>query len=205
MSKNLETLVGKDAAYALLDRFGEVRLLAECEPEEYMTVRGIGLTKALQIKAAFGLAQEAMVRAPKPVIRTKEDAIEHMNLAGMAFLPNEELHAMYLDRRNRPLAVRVLTRGSDAYTVVDPRQVYQVAVRLGAAAVILAHNHPSGDPTPSVQDLDVTRRVQRSGKVLGIRLLDHLVVGSHVVSLAEQGALDPWESGPLVTAESRHA
>lgn len=199
MSKNLETLVGKAAAYALLDRFGDVRVLAECEPEEYMTVPGIGEVRARQIQAAFGLAREVLVPEPKPIIRTAQDASAHMQLDKMRLLAYEELHALYLDRRNRPLAVRVLTRGSDAYTVVDPRQVYRVAVRLGAAAVILAHNHPSGDATPSVQDVDVTRRVVQAGRVLGVKLLDHFVVGSWTVSMAEEGLVDSsYEQQPIV-------
>jgi DNA repair protein RadC len=97
---------------------------------------------------------------------------------------------LFLDRRRRLLAHRALTRGSDAFTVVDPRQVFRVAVGCSASAVILAHNHPSGDPTPSRQDEDVTRRVVQAGRTLGIPVLDHLVVaGARYVSLAESGAV----------------
>jgi DNA repair protein RadC len=123
-------------------------------------------------------------------------------LAGpLRALEHEELHALYLDRRNRPMAVRALTRGSDAFTIVDPRQVFRPAVRLGALAVILAHNHPSGDPSPSPADLEVTRRVDRAGKVLGIRLLDHLVITAGAeTSIAERGVLEAWSPAPITTA-----
>jgi DNA repair protein RadC len=92
-------------------------------------------------------------------------------------LPDEELHALYVDRRNRPVAHRRLTRGSDGLTIVEPRQVYRLAIGLGAVGVILAHNHPSGDPTPSAEDRAVNERVARVGQVVGVTLLDHLVIG----------------------------
>ena len=76
------------------------------------------------------------------------------------------MRPLYLDRRQQPLAMRTLTRGSDGFTVVDPRQVFRPAVQLGATGVILAHNHPSGDPTPSAMDREVTRRVRKSGEVI---------------------------------------
>ncbi|MCA9566709.1 MAG: JAB domain-containing protein [Myxococcales bacterium] len=93
-----------------------------------------------------------------------------------AGLEVEELHGLYLDRRRTVVARRTLTRGSHAFTIVDPRQIYRVALQLGASAVILAHNHPSDDPEPSPQDIDVTARVARAGRVLGVPLLDHLVI-----------------------------
>ncbi len=103
---------------------------------------------------------------------------------------------MYLDRRRRPLALRALTRGSDAYTVVDPRQVFRVAVAVGASAVILAHNHPSGDPEPSSQDVRITERLAQAGNVVGVPLVDHLVLGSpEFRSMAEEGHLPEW--GPV--------
>lgn len=95
------------------------------------------------------------------------------------------------------MAHRRLTHGSDAFTVVEPRQVFRYAVGLGASAVILAHNHPSGDPTPSAQDREVTTRVARAGALLGLPLLDHLVAGDGAwVSLAAEGLLPTWGPPP---------
>ena len=95
--------------------------------------------------------------------------------------PLEHFAAVALDRRHRVIASRVLTVGSDCYTVVCPRQIYRWALQQGpsgACAIIIAHNHPSGDPTPSEQDREVTRRVRRAGEAIGIPLLDHIVVGA---------------------------
>ena len=102
------------------------------------------------------------------IIRSTRDASEAFGpvLAGQRV---EHLAALFLDRRNRVIALEVLTVGSDSYTVVDPRQVFQAAMKHGAHAVILGHNHPSGDPTPSMQDVDVTRRRPRGAHRGGAR------------------------------------
>ncbi len=110
----------------------------------------------------------------------------------------EELLAVYLDRKNRVIAVRRLAVGSDSFTIVDPRRVLAPALQLGAAGVVIAHNHPSGDPTPSSQDYDVTRRVQDAAELLGVTLLDHIVLTpSRYTSLAEQGAIRLQRGGRL--------
>lgn len=107
----------------------------------------------------------------------------------------EELHALYLDRRHRVLGVQRLTIGSDRLTVVDPRQVLRPALVLQASAVVLAHNHPSGDPVPSPEDREVTRRVSAAASLLGYALLDHLVVaGDAWMSMLERGDYTPPSS-----------
>lgn len=108
----------------------------------------------------------------------------------------EALVCAALDRRRGVVDVGVLTVGSDAFTIVDARQVYRWALtrKRPCAAIILAHNHPSGDPTPSTQDIDVTERAHRAGRVLGIPLLDHVIVvdSGAFASLAELGHLPPY-------------
>jgi DNA repair protein RadC len=102
----------------------------------------------------------------------------------------ERLVVVALDRRRQVIGIETLTIGTAGFTIVDPRQVYSWALRqgrTGASAILLGHNHPSGNPSPSQQDIDVTRRVLRAGRVLGVPLLDHIVVGSpgRFCSLAE--------------------
>jgi DNA repair protein RadC len=143
----------------------------------------------------------------KVVTPTEAAAVFWPLLAGRA---EEALVVLALDRRRKVLGSTVLTVGSDAFTVVDPRQVFRWALmqgRSGAAAVILAHNHPSGDPTPSSQDRDVTRRVAAAGRLLGIPLVDHLVCADdpsapdrlRFQSLAASGDLPFWADSPLIT------
>jgi DNA repair protein RadC len=139
--------------------------------------RGVGERGRARLAAASELYRRANYRAMAgkgAPITSPEDAVEI--LRAMALGDAEQLVAVYLDRRHRVLATRRLSIGSDAFTVVDPRAVYRPAIQLGAAGVIMAHNHPSGDSSPSSQDKEVTRRVKEAGRVLGVPLLDHMVV-----------------------------
>lgn len=191
-----------DVAVGLLDRFEGLQGVARASVQELEAVRGVGRARAIRVHAGLHAGRRSLRAGERagPVARPASA----MELLGPALrgLVDEELHGLFLDRRRHLLAHRMLTRGSDAFTVVDPRQVYRVALRVGAAALILAHNHPSGDPTPSTQDREVTRRVAAAGRVLGIPLLDHLVVGdASWVSMAEEGSLPAWEGeGPCWTA-----
>lgn len=182
-----------EIAADLLQRHGGLRELAEAEPEVLAReVPGMGLARAVRVHAALEAGRRAnrQRRSPDP-IRTPRDAARLLtpSLAGQVV---EELHALYLDRGLRVVAQRTLTRGSDGLTVVDPRQVFRPAVQLGAVHVVLAHNHPSGDPTPSAMDREVTRRVHRAGQVLGVSLVDHLVIADGGWrSLAEEQVVPP--------------
>lgn len=192
-----------DIATDLIERFGDARSLLAHQPTELAAVTGLGVARALRIHAALELARRGLHRTPADqVVRCPEDAWRLLGPA-LAALGDEELHGLFLDRRRRVVARRRLTRGSDAFTVVDARQVFRVALGVGASAVLLAHNHPSGDPTPSAQDRAVTERVAHAGRVLGVPLVDHLVVGGAAyTSLAEEGLLPPWsEAPPSWTAE----
>jgi DNA repair protein RadC len=197
----LETGAGGRSALAiaadLLDRAGGLHGLARRQPQEWLGIGGVGAARAVRVHAALELGRRALAGGPPHDVVTDAADAYAVLAPSLDGLMDEELHALYLDRRNRPLARRRLTRGSDALTVVEPRQVFRIAVGVGAAAVILAHNHPSGDPTPSAQDREVTDRVARAGSVLGIPLLDHLVVGrGGFVSLgrpwAASGVASPW-------------
>ena len=192
-----------EIAGGLLDRFGGLHGLAHAHPVELEAVDGVGPARAIRLHAALELGRRAArPLPPRGTVLTAIEAYRELG-PGLDGLEVEELHAMYLDRRRKVLAVHALTRGSDGFTVVDPRQIYRPAIGLGASAVIVAHNHPSGDPTPSEMDRDVTRRVAHAGKVLGIPLLDHLVIGGgRYVSLAQQGVLPGWSDSPGFTASS---
>lgn len=193
-----------EVAGALLEQFGGLAGVARAGVVELQGVRGVGAARAAMLKAAFEAGRRSLTRAlDRRPVQTAGDAFALLG-AGLQGLPTEELHALYLDRRMRPVGRRVLSRGAAAYTIVDPKEIYRVAMGLGAHAVVIAHNHPSGDPSPSVQDRDVTRRVADAGRVLGVPLVDHLVVGCPgYVSLAEDGVLPSWSSPvlPLWTAQ----
>ncbi len=194
-----------EIAAGLLERFGGLGGLHRRQPHELMLEVGIGLERSVRLHAALEAGRRAL-RAPELPDDPVQTPIAALRLLepGLRGLVDEELHGLFLDRRRRPLALRRLTRGSDAFTVVDPRQVFRIAVGVGASSLILAHNHPSGDPEPSAQDHEVTHQVARAGRILGIQLVDHLVIGAGAFrSLAEAGVLSPWApAGPAWTGAS---
>ena len=180
-----------DLSARVLEKYRNLSTIARAPPQELAQIPGMGPAKAVRIHAALEAGRRSLVEgiaSYKPVLSSEE--AYSLFAPRMMKLADEELHALYVDRRRRPLAIRMLTRGTDGFTIVDPKQVFRLAVRLSAAGIILAHNHPSGDPSPSPQDEDVTNRVCSAGRLLGIPLLDHLVIGDNAyTSFADRGAL----------------
>jgi DNA repair protein RadC len=166
--------------------------------------RGVGPSGRARLLAAKELARRAEYRKVSSERKTITSPIEAVQIfRTMSLGPHERLAAIYLDRRRRVVGTRILTIGSDAFTIVDPKQVLGPALDLRAHAVILAHNHPSGDPYPSPQDAEVTHRVAKAGQQLGIRLLDHLILGAtgRWSSLAERGELPSYEAAAYLAAD----
>lgn len=111
------------------------------------------------------------------------------DLLGMDKSPQEELWAVYLDVKRRVVGLSMVSRGGLSHSVAEPAAVFRQAILSNACGIILAHNHPSGDPTPSVDDINVTKRIKEAGEILGIKLLDHIVVADTYVSMKESGLL----------------
>lgn len=185
----------EEIAGGLLRRFGGLTGVARAHPGQLETVQGVGPARAVRVHAALAAGRRSLRRPDELPARIDDPAAAAAHLApALRGLADEELHALLLDRRHQVLAHRVLTRGSDAYTIVEPRQVFREALAAGAAAVILGHNHPSGDPTPSAQDRDVTQRVARAGRIVGVALVDHVVIGGESWrSMAEEGLFRPGQ------------
>jgi len=183
---------GREATISqtLLERFGSLAEVANADISELRQVPGIGPSRAVRLSAALQLGRRSLrPDQEQPLIQSALDAYEQL-YAELGGRGREMLYALYLNRRKALVGARLLTAGNEAHTIVDPRQVFRPAVRSGACAVIVAHNHPSGDPSPSAQDLAVTRRLAEAGALLGIELLDHLIIGAGTyTSLAEQGLL----------------
>ncbi|WP_245243548.1 RadC family protein, partial [Mesobacillus selenatarsenatis] len=121
------------------------------------------------------------------VIRSPEDGAKYL-MNDMRFLTQEHFVCLYLNTKNQVIHRQTIFIGSLNASIVHPREVFKEAVRRSAASVICVHNHPSGDPTPSREDIEVTKRLAESGKIVGIELLDHLIIGENkYVSLKEKG------------------
>lgn len=173
----------------LLTNFEGLRLLKDATLDEITAIKGIGKAKAIQVLAAVEIGRRISNLAynDRYVIRTPEDCANYV-MNDMRFLSQEHFVCLYLNTKNQVLHKRTIFIGSLNASIVHPREVYKEALRRSAASVICLHNHPSGDPSPSREDLEVTKRLVESGKILGIELLDHIIIGENkFVSLKEKG------------------
>ncbi|MGB9660978.1 MAG: RadC family protein [Moorellaceae bacterium] len=179
-----------ELAERLLAQPSGLRYLAEASLEELRDQKGIGLAKAAQIKAAIELGRRLSVyMADRSVIQHPED-VARLLMEEMRYLDREHFRTVSLNTKNRVLAIDNVAVGSLNASLVHPREVFKGPVRRSAAAVILVHNHPSGDPSPSLEDIQVTRRLVEAGRLLGIEVLDHLILGDgSYLSMKEKGLL----------------
>ncbi len=177
-------------AQRLLERFGNLKAIAEASLEELSQVRGIGLAKAAQLKAACELANRIDGRleaAEKSVIKTPENVVELVK-GGLKGQKKEHFLVIMLDTRSRLIKVAEVSMGSLDSSIVHPRELFREAISASAASVILAHNHPSGDTMPSEDDIILTKRLEQAGRLMGIDVLDHVIVGGQKhLSLKREG------------------
>lgn len=154
--------------------------LLEMSLQELQEIPGIGRVKAVRVLAAVELGQRAVaerraeVRVPA---LGPDDVIRHVE-AAMRYLPREEFHVLLLDTRNRIIKSVRISQGGLAAAVIHPRDIFREAVRANAASIVLVHNHPSGDSSPSQADIESTRKFADLGKMMGIPVLDHVIVGA---------------------------
>jgi DNA repair protein RadC len=176
-------------AQHLLTSMGSLRAIASAKPSELAQVKGIGLAKAAQLLAAVELGRRIALEAmgEKPAITRPEDvyALLHHQLRDEK---QEHVILLLLNTKNRVIQQSTLTKGTLDASLLHPREVFREAIRHSASSIILAHNHPSGDPTPSSEDIQMTNRLHQAGQLLGIDLLDHVILGDgRWVSLKAQG------------------
>jgi len=178
-------------AQELLAKFGNIKAISQASIEELSQIKGIGLAKAAQIKACFELGRREElepelknfdIKDPESVVRAirasiKDKAKEHFKL-------------ILLNPRNKIIGISTISIGTLNASLVHPREVFKDAITHSAASVVLAHNHPSGDPEPSEDDLKITKKLVDAGKILGIEVLDHIIIAKNgFKSLANEGLI----------------
>lgn len=184
--------VGQNAvrlAESILARFEGLSGLARAGVADLVEVKGVGTAKVAQIKAALELGRRLMLSAPdeRAQIRSPADAA-NLLMMEMSTLEQEHLRVILLDTRNRVLTIATIYIGSLNASTIRVGELFREAIRRNSAAVIVAHNHPSGDPTPSPEDVVITRQIVKAGQLLDIDVLDHVVIGQgKYVSLKERG------------------
>ncbi len=166
-------------AQELISRFGNVKAIGQATLEELSQIRGIGLAKAAQIKACFELGKREDLDSEDLVpfdIKNPEAVVKAVR-ASIKDKAKEHFKLILLNSRNKILYISSVSTGTLTTSLVHPREVFKDAIVHSAASVVLAHNHPSGDPEPSEDDLKITKKLVESGKILGIEVMDHIVIG----------------------------
>ena len=174
----------------LLGRLEGLRGLLEASLEEMMEIEGIGLAKAAQLKAVAEISQRLPQRGAAEEILSSPASAAEVLMPRLRYLQQEKFCVVLLNTKNMVIAVEEVTIGGLNSSLVHPREVFKRAIRRSSAAIILAHNHPSGDPSPSREDIMVTRRLIEVGDLVGIQVLDHIIIGDgRFLSLKQEGAI----------------
>lgn len=182
-----ETAVG--LAGRILKESGSLRSLVEMSVEQMTQIKGIGPAKAVQIKAGIELGKRLSRTAIRDevIIRSPKDVADFL-MEDMRYLQKEHFVCLFLNTKNRVIAQETLSMGSLNASIVHPREVFLAAIKRSSASIICVHNHPSGDPMPSPEDIELTDRLKEAGEIIGIDVLDHVVLGDRTfVSLKEKG------------------
>ncbi|REK75925.1 RadC family protein [Paenibacillus paeoniae] len=178
-------------AGAILKQCGNLRNLMDMSMEELTAISGVGPAKALQLRAGIELGRRITKSRLGDVttVRRPKDAADFI-MEELRYLKKEHFVCMFLNTKNHIIARETLSVGTLNASLVHPREVFRAAIKYNSASIICAHNHPSGDPAPSPEDISLTGRLAEAGQLVGIELLDHLVIGDgRFVSLKELGHL----------------
>jgi len=170
------TFLPADKTEALFNHFKGLRNMARAPHEEFVEV-GLNKHDIKQVRAVLELSRKYAARTPE--IKKIDNAKDSYELLAplMQDLDQEVIRCILLDKRRGVLATPLITMGTLSSCSVDPREVFKEAIRLNAHSLILAHQHPSGDPSPSKPDIDTTKRIKDAGKILGIAVIDHVIIG----------------------------
>jgi DNA repair protein RadC len=183
---------GGAIAQELIDRFGGLAGVGGAAVEELMAFEGLGPASAIRLKASFELGRRCIISIREGAIRNvraPEDAAALMTVE-MRGLDREHFKAILLDTKNGIRKVVTVAVGSLNAALVHPRELFKAAVSASAAGIILVHNHPTGNPEPSVEDTELTLRFVKCGELMGIELVDHIVIGGdRFVSMRERGLI----------------
>jgi DNA repair protein RadC len=178
-------------AERLLSSFGGLAGIARARIPQLSALAGIGLAKAAQVKAAFELGKRlaSTPEGPRLAIRTSADAAA-LVMEELRYREQEHFAAIFLDTRNQIIRVQTISVGTLTGSPAHPREVFKEALAHGSASLIVCHNHPSGDPSPSHEDVVLTQRLKQAGELVGVPLLDHIIIGAgRFVSLKDAGKM----------------
>jgi len=165
-----------------------ILFLSECSPEELASVKGVGPAKACQILAGLELGRRVATKPRQEKIKgNSPEAIVSLYMEELRYYKKEVFQVLLINTKGEILGTENISMGDLSTTVIHPREVFLPAVKKSAAAVVFVHNHPSGDPTPSSDDISTTKRLVEAGKIIGISVWDHVIIGDgKYISLKEE-------------------
>lgn len=184
--------VKEDVIDKLLTEFSSLsEVFIHSELRELTNVKGIGIQAAMQVKAICELSRRLYQSTQSNISSINSPAdVSKLLMAEMRYLKQEEFRVVLLDAKNRVVCIEMISRGSFNSSIVEPSDCFRKAIKLGCAAVILTHQHPSGNPAPSKDDVAITTRLVKAGKIMGINVLDHVIIGAgKYISLKEKGLI----------------
>lgn len=189
ISETLRQLVCEESFKYISENYASTKELLNAPLPELEKIPGIGKVKSQQLKAALELSKELLLPSSEDFrITQPEDAYEYAKF--LSLQPEENLMIICLNTKNRVIHSEICSKGSVNASIVHPREVFCEAIKTRSASIIICHNHPSGDPEPSSEDISITKRLKECGKIIGIELLDHIILGDgRFVSLKEKGEL----------------
>jgi len=178
-----------EIARRTIDDYGSKALANETDVKKIKQLLGLGDVHACQVVACFEIGRRLFGKSKEVYIKNPEDVFNY--LIDMRKLNKEYFRGLYLDVRNRLLRDEIITIGTLTTNIIHPREVFQPAIKYSAVGLILAHNHPSGDPAPSEDDIKITQQIIEVGKIMDIDVLDHVIIGNKkFVSLKSEGKMD---------------
>ena len=180
-----------DLAMEIINIFGSLRNIEQATQREFTLCKGVGNAKIAQIKAAFEIGRRLQKepREKGPVFSSGYDVYLHYHVQ-LRDLKKEVFHCALLDAKNRVFRDYRISEGTLTHSLIHPREAFREAIKESAASVIFVHNHPSGDPTPSNEDTTITQKLANAGKIIGIKVLDHVIIGDEsYISMMEKGFL----------------
>ena len=175
----------------MLGKFDGLKGIATASIEGLSSIKGLGTVKATQIQAMVELGKRLAISAgdTRQTIRSPQDAADLL-MPELRFETKEHFKGIFLNTKNEVLKTKTITIGSLDASLITPRELFRDAISMSSASMIIAHNHPSGDPAPSREDIEVSKRLIQAGQMIGIEILDHVIIGDNRwVSLKERGLI----------------
>ncbi|KQN96202.1 RadC family protein [Paenibacillus sp. Leaf72] len=190
LAYSLREKPGSDIVEEIFRRFPTFSDLIDVTEQELLAIEGVGRAKAMQIVATLKLSQ--IISSPSPLVSKIRSPMDVYKLLEPEFrhLKQEQFICLFLNTKNGVMSKEVISIGSLNACIVHPREVFRMAIKRSCASIICAHNHPSGNPDPSQEDISITKRLVEAGTIIGIEMLDHVVIGNNKYSsLKEQGLM----------------